>query len=105
MFGEVYSAAVTNLQLSPTLNGLQWLVDVHMDTGQLLHPYVWALAAFWPGMAALAGQVSEGMAMHANWTTAWNRFGWLPEMFDINLGSRHPTETGARRGTFVSSSS
>lgn len=31
------------------------LVDVQMDTGQVLHPYVWSLGAFWPGLQALAG--------------------------------------------------
>jgi hypothetical protein len=41
-----------------------------------------------------AGQVEEGAALHANWAAAWNRFGWLPEMFDAGLEHRHPTETG-----------
>ena len=71
------------------------LVDVHMDGGQVLHPYVWSLGAFWPGLQALAGQAEEGAALHANWTSAWARFGWLPEMFDVGLENKHPTEAGA----------
>lgn len=31
------------------------LVDVDMQTGSVLHPFVWSLAAFWPGLQALAG--------------------------------------------------
>ena len=66
-----------------------------MDGGQVLHPYVWSLGAFWPGLQALAGQAEEGAALHANWTSAWARFGWLPEMFDVGLENKHPTEAGA----------
>lgn len=47
-----------------------------MHAGQVLHPYVWSLGAFWPGLQALAGQVDEGAALHANWTAAWHKFGW-----------------------------
>ena len=46
-------------------------------------------------LQALAGQVEEGVALHKNWSAAWNRFGWLPEMFDLGMDNRHPTETGA----------
>ena len=67
------------------VNGFVWLIDAHMEGGQLLHPYVWSLGAFWPGLQVLAGQVEEGRALHANWTSAWRKFGWLPEMFDIQV--------------------
>lgn len=49
-------------------------------------------------MQALAGQVEEGVALHKNWSAAWKRFGWLPEMFDLSMDNRHPTETGAACG-------
>ena len=49
-------------------------------------------------MQALAGQVEEGVALHKNWSAAWKRFGWLPEMFDLSMDNRHPTETGASEG-------
>ncbi|EFN53006.1 hypothetical protein CHLNCDRAFT_7049, partial [Chlorella variabilis] len=88
MFKEVYAAAMTNLQLDPQL------VDVDMQAGQVLHPYVWSLGAFWPGLQALAGKPPRGTALHANWTSAWSKFGWLPEMFDVGMENRHPTETG-----------
>lgn len=39
--------------------------------------------------------MEEGVALHKNWSEAWNRFGWLPEMFDLGMDNRHPTETGA----------
>lgn len=47
-----------------------------------------------PLCQALAGQVEEGAALHTNWTAAWHRFGWLPEMFEMSLDHRHPTLTG-----------
>jgi hypothetical protein len=94
MFKEVYAAAMTNLQLDPAFHGTIWLVDVDMNKGTVLHPYVWSLGAFWPGLQALAGQVEEGVALHKNWSAAWTRFGWLPEMFDLGMDNRHPTETG-----------
>lgn len=47
-----------------------------------------------PETQVLAGQVEEGAALHTNWTAAWRRFGWLPEMFDVGMENRHPTETG-----------
>ncbi|KAL4855837.1 Alpha-mannosidase I [Chlorella vulgaris] len=94
MFSELYAAAMTNLQLDPSWNGHNWLVDVDMHGGQVLHPYVWSLGAFWPGLQVLAGQVEEGAALHANWTAAWARFGWLPEMFDVGLDHAHPRENG-----------
>jgi hypothetical protein len=72
-----------------------------MHGGQVLHPYVWSLGAFWPGLQVLAGQVEEGAALHANWTAAWARFGWLPEMFDVGLDHAHPRENGEGRACWV----
>lgn len=42
----------------------------------------------------LAGQVGEAADLHQNWTAAWHRFGWLPEMFEMSLDHRHPTQSG-----------
>ena len=54
-----------------------------------------------PRLLRPAGQVEEGLALHANWTAAWHKFGWLPEMFDLNIEHRHPTQSGAWRGCWL----
>ena len=87
-FAAAYAAATARMQLSPALNGAAWLVDVHMSSGRVLHPYVSALGAFWPGLQALAGQAGEAAAGLAGWAAAWARFGWTPEMFHWRLD--HP---------------
>jgi hypothetical protein len=33
-----------------------FLLDVHMDSGRLLKPWVSSLGAFWPAMQVLAGE-------------------------------------------------
>lgn len=35
--------------------GSAFLLDVHMDSGRLLKPWVSSLGAFWPAMQVLAG--------------------------------------------------
>ncbi|KAG7670956.1 hypothetical protein KSW81_004384 [Nannochloris sp. 'desiccata'] len=93
MFAELYAEAQAHLALSSSINGVEWLVTVHMATGRLMNHYVSSLAAFWPGMQALTGQIHDGLALHSNWTSAWDRFGWLPESFSMNLQHSHPTMT------------
>ena len=34
-----------------------WLVDVHMVSGRLSRIWISSLAAFWPGMQALIGEI------------------------------------------------
>ena len=78
-----------------------------------MHPFVSSLGAFWPGMQALAGgsplvppyfypsllmnprlnlgslsdvgQEREAVELHANYTAAWRAFGWMPEVFHLDL--------------------
>lgn len=93
MFAESYAAAQAHLALSSSINGVEWLATVHMATGRLMNHYISSLAAFWPGMQALTGQIHDGLALLSNWTSAWDRFGWLPESFSLNLQHSHPTMT------------
>jgi hypothetical protein len=41
--------------------GSAFLLDVHMDSGRLLKPWVSSLGAFWPAMQALAGELGPGV--------------------------------------------
>lgn len=40
----------------PGTFGSAFLMDVHMDSGRLLKPWVSSLGAFWPAMQVLAGK-------------------------------------------------
>lgn len=43
------------LQVPGTVKGYSFLVDVHMDSGRLIRPWVSSLGAFWPGMQVRGG--------------------------------------------------
>ena len=45
-------------------------------------------------LQVLAGQVPEAAGLLANWSAAWHHFGWLPEMFEMSLDHRPPTQSG-----------
>lgn len=55
MYAEAHAAANATMRLVGELGRRGWLVDVHMATGQLSRVWVSSLAAFWPGLQALAG--------------------------------------------------
>eukprot|EP00873_Tetraselmis_striata_P000992 jgi/Tetstr1/421256/TSEL_012260.t1 len=93
MFAELYTAAMVHLRPAG-IDAKGWLLDVHMDTGKLTRPWVSSLGAFWPGMQAMIGQMKDATSLHDNLTNAWLKFGWLPELFDVSLSSRHPIEKG-----------
>lgn len=39
-----------------------------------------------------AGDTQFAGVQHGSWMQAWRRFGWLPELFDIAISTRHPLE-------------
>lgn len=50
-----------------------------------------------PSMHTLAGQMDSARLQHRQWAGAWQRFGWLPEMFELQTGTQHPKLDGAQR--------
>lgn len=63
MFTTLYTSAMHGLRLKlvPTAppdspSPPPWLADADMDTGQLAHPWISSLSAFWPALQVLAGQ-------------------------------------------------
>lgn len=94
MFAESYASAQAFMALPVSYTGVNWLVDVHMTSGRLLHAYVSSLSAFWPGLQVLAGQIADAKALHVSWTSVWETFGWIPEMFQLNLVHQHPSMVG-----------
>uniref|UniRef100_A0A383VV16 alpha-1,2-Mannosidase n=1 Tax=Tetradesmus obliquus TaxID=3088 RepID=A0A383VV16_TETOB len=96
MFSELYVATMRHMQVPGQLGASSsaFLLDVHMDSGRLLKPWVSSLGAFWPAMQVLAGQHEAAARLHANFTAAWATWGWLPELFGADLGAVHPEEPG-----------
>jgi hypothetical protein len=39
-----------------------------------------------------AGDTRFAGVQHGSWMRAWRQFGWLPELFDIAVSTRHPLE-------------
>ncbi len=107
-------------QVPGTLRGYSFLADVHMDSGRMSRPFVSSLGAFWPGMQALAGELTrlaafvatalgcgraralhvslphdtslcpagqrnDAVELHSNFTAAWQTWGWMPELFGLDL--------------------
>ncbi|KAJ9523159.1 hypothetical protein QJQ45_024102 [Haematococcus lacustris] len=93
-FTDLYTSTMRHQQVPGTLQGFSFLADVHMDSGRLAKPYVSSLGAFWPGMQALIGQEQDAKDLHGNFTAAWRTFGWLPEVFGLDLTKVHPDDAG-----------
>lgn len=56
--------------------------NVHMDTGALMATWIDSLAAFWPGVQVLHGDVDAAVKGHLVYYNIWKRFHALPERFD-----------------------
>lgn len=52
-----------------------------------------------------AGDTQFAGVQHGSWMQAWRRFGWLPELFDISIATRHPLEKVCSRSHASSISS
>ncbi|KAF2458344.1 hypothetical protein BDY21DRAFT_342223 [Lineolata rhizophorae] len=68
-------------------------VQVDLFTGALRAFWIDSLSAYYPGLLALAGEVSEGAAAHLLYAALWTRYGALPERWstasgDIEAGLR-----------------
>jgi len=93
-FVPAYAAAMRHLNAPPPRDGARrpsWRVEADMDGGGASSPWVSSLAAFWPGLQALAGQTADAGACFADWARAWARFGGLPEAVDARGRVRHPS--------------
>lgn len=91
MFVDLYSSNRAYSALSEAVGGMMWPVDVHMTSGQVMSPFISSLAAFWPGMQVMAGQLEDGSKLFWHWDLARQKFGFLPESFAANLATAHPT--------------
>jgi hypothetical protein len=73
MFIDLYMSVMKYLQVHDVVGpaGASFLVDVHMDNGRLVRPWVSSLGAFWPAMQVLAGETRR----LGGWVGGWGRVG------------------------------
>ncbi|KAJ3180502.1 alpha mannosidase-like protein [Geranomyces variabilis] len=62
---------------------------INMNTGALATTWMDSLAAFFPGLQVLAGDLKNAAALHQLYFAIWTRYSALPERFDFN--TRAPT--------------
>jgi mannosidase alpha-like ER degradation enhancer 1 len=56
-----------------------------MDTGQLATHWMDSLAAFFPGLQALYGDLEHAIKLHSVYFKIWQRYGAMPERYNWNL--------------------
>jgi mannosidase alpha-like ER degradation enhancer 2 len=65
----------------------KWYLEVNMNSGLITAPVFDSLAAFWPGLQALNGDVLKaGETAEAFWRI-WKSYGALPERLDLHTGN------------------
>ncbi|TPX50818.1 hypothetical protein SeMB42_g02136 [Synchytrium endobioticum] len=77
-FESAYAAVMSHIRDS---NGFVYK-NVNMDSGQLVTTWIDSLAAFFPGLQVLYGDVESAARLHHLYFALWRRFKSLPERFD-----------------------
>jgi len=88
MFERAYRAVLKHQRKE------QWYADVNMISGAVIHPVFNALAAFWPGLEAMAGQISDAKRTLQTYFTVWRRFGFTPEGYNFVSKDVHEGQAG-----------
>ena len=63
--------------------GLLWFADVDFATGARVNADQDELSAFYPGLLAEGGDLATARVHMASWSAAQQRYGILPESFDV----------------------
>ncbi|KAJ7507717.1 alpha mannosidase-like protein [Mycena galericulata] len=61
-----------------------WFRPVNILTGELAYFTVDSLAAFWPGLQVLAGDVQNAIKLHMIYYNLWKKYSGLPEVYDTH---------------------
>ncbi|KIY73681.1 glycoside hydrolase family 47 protein [Cylindrobasidium torrendii FP15055 ss-10] len=69
------------MRYSRTADGF-WYKPVHMKSGDTAYHTIDSLAAFWPGLQVLAGDIQNAIKLHGLYYNLWRRYSGLPEVFD-----------------------
>ena len=66
-------------------------VNVNSNDGSISNLWIDALAASWPAVQVLAGDIEEAICSHALFYNIWRRFGVLPERFNWQRVTADPS--------------
>eukprot|EP01127_Copromyxa_protea_P020355 TRINITY_DN680_c1_g3_i2.p1 TRINITY_DN680_c1_g3~~TRINITY_DN680_c1_g3_i2.p1 ORF type:complete len:422 (-),score=45.19 TRINITY_DN680_c1_g3_i2:64-1197(-) len=80
MFDEIYN------NVEQYINYDDWYLQVDMHTGRRTRTWTDSLGAFWPGLQVSIGDIQGARKTHANYMKLWDRYGSVPERFDIQNG-------------------
>ncbi|PLW45188.1 hypothetical protein PCANC_11314 [Puccinia coronata f. sp. avenae] len=80
IWDQAYKAVMTYMR-SP--DGF-WYRGVNMQTGAVATTTIDSLAAFWPGLQVLAGDIEAAIQSHMTYANLWARYSGIPEVFDIH---------------------
>lgn len=78
MFRMAYNAVMEYVSDSNHL----FYAPVHYETGASLGNWIDSLAAFFPGLQVLWGDVKNAVKLHEVYATLWRQYGGLPERWD-----------------------
>ncbi|KAJ7744523.1 alpha mannosidase-like protein [Mycena maculata] len=62
-----------------------WYRPVNMFNGDVAYHTVDSLAAFWPGLQVLAGDVQNAIKLHMIYYNLWRKHSGLPEVYDTHF--------------------
>lgn len=80
LWNQAYKSVMTYMR-SP--DGF-WYRGVNMQTGAVATTTIDSLAAFWPGLLVLAGDIEGAIKSHMTYANLWFRYSGIPEVFDIH---------------------
>ncbi|KAK9447350.1 glycoside hydrolase [Limtongia smithiae] len=84
-FLVVFASAYTAIK-QHVLSG--WIYqNVHVVSGEPMGPYIDALAAFFPGLQVLAGDLNAAIRHHLVYYKLWMSWGGIPERWNYHYGS------------------
>lgn len=87
MFKTAYAAIMKHMKTNTGIYSLRkGLIykNVNMDTGNLQTTWVDSLAAFFPGLQVISGDINSAVPHHYFYVTLWKRYSSMPERFNFN---------------------
>jgi hypothetical protein len=83
MFLQMFNISYNAVESHINHDDMHIEVDMHFGRRYIRSRRVSALQAFWPGLQVLAGYVSSAIRSHEKLFELWNKFGAMPELFDL----------------------
>ncbi|KAI8819640.1 alpha-mannosidase [Fimicolochytrium jonesii] len=83
-YNDVFQAAYAAVKRHIRDLGGLFYKNVNIHNGALAASWIDSLAAFFPGLQVLAGDIEDAAKLHQVYATIWKRFGAMPERFNMN---------------------